>query len=172
MSESPQLSSKDGPRGHEELQSRAIYSVSLGRHLTPGFGYVELVEIDWMPRSDDNTLPEKSYFVEWAHELHKAMEKAGRDIRIDPNTCNILREEGYVDVQEKTMKLYHNPWLTGGDDETIGRWFNLTLTHGLQGMSMAPFTRYLGWTPDQVNKFVDKVRHEICLLRHHGYCTL
>ena len=144
----------------------------LASHLTPGVGYVELVEIEWTPRSDDNTLPENSYFARWASELYKAMDKAGRDMRVDPNTCNILRDQGFVDVQEKTFKLYHNPCRTGEVDEQIGRWFNLSLTHGLQGMSMAPFTRYLGWTPGEVNKFVEKVRHEICLLRHHGYCTL
>lgn len=152
-------------------ERRVTYSVLLVRHLTPGFGYVELVEIDWTPRYEGNTVPTTSHFIEWAGELHKAMERAGRDIRIDPNTCNILRELGFVDVQEKTMKLNHNPWRTG-DDEMIGRWFNLTLTHGIHGMSMEPFTRYLGWTPEEVNKFVDKVRHEICLMRHQGYCTL
>lgn len=153
-------------------ERQIVYSILLARHLTPGFGYVELVEIDWMPKYDDDMRPEKSYFREWAEKLHEAMEKAGRGIQIDPNTCNILRELGFVDVQEKTMKVYHNPCHAGGDDEKIGRWFNLTLTHGLQGMSMAPFTRYLGWTPERVNNFVDKVRHEICLLRNRGYCTL
>ena len=148
------------------------YLLSLARHLTPGVGYVELVEIDWTPRSDDNTLPENSCFARWANELHRAMDKAGRDIRVNPNTCNILREQGFVDIKEKTFKLYHNPWLKGGLDEQIGRWFNLSITHGLQGMSMAPFTKYLGWERAQVNKFVEEVRHEICLLRHHGYCTL
>lgn len=144
----------------------------MDRHLTPGFGYIELVEIDWTPRSDDNTLPENSYFVKWADELYKAMDKAGRDMRVNPNTCDILRQQGFVDVQEKTIKLHYNPWITGGREEELGRWFNLALTHGLQGMSMAPFTRYLHWSPDEVNTFVDRVRHEICLLRHHGYCTL
>lgn len=144
----------------------------LDRHLTPGFGYVELVEIDWTPRSDDNTLPVDSYFARWANELFKAMDKAGRDMRVNPNMCNMLREQGFVNVREQKFKLYHNPWLTGGTEEAIGRWFNLALTHGLQGISMAPFTRYLGWSPKDVNELVDKVRHEICLLRHHGYCTL
>ncbi|SPO02326.1 related to methyltransferase [Cephalotrichum gorgonifer] len=141
-------------------------------HLKPGFGYAEFVEIDWTPRSDDNTLPVDSYFAKWANELLTAMDKAGRSMRINPNMANMLRDQGFVNVKERTIKLHHNPWITGGDDERIGRWFNLALTHGLQGISMAPFTRYLGWSPDEVNKLVAKVRHEICLLKHHGYCTL
>lgn len=130
------------------------------------------MEIDWTPRSDDNTLPEDSYFAKWAGYLYEAMEKAGRDMRINPNTSGILSEQGYVEIQEKTYKLYHNPWRTGTPDEQIGRWFNLSLTHGLEGMSMAPFTRYLNWPREEVVSFLGKVRHEICLLRHHGYCTL
>lgn len=153
-------------------ECRIIYTLLPVRHLTPGSGHVELVEIDWTPKYDDTARPLKSYFAEWAGELHKAMERAGRDIRIDPNTTDILRELGFVDVEEDRMKLYHSPWCIGGDDEKVGRWFNLTLTHGLEGMSMAPFTRYLGWTPEQVTSYLRKVQNEICLLRHHGYCTL
>ena len=133
---------------------------------------MELVEIDWTPRSDDNSLPENSRYARWVNELYKAMDMAGRDMRVDPNTCNKLRELGFVDVREQKMKLYHNPWLTGGADEGLGRWFNLTLTYALESLSMAPFTRYLNWSPQEVKSFADEVQHEICLLRHHGYCTL
>lgn len=100
------------------------------------------------------------------------MDRAGRSLRINPNTKNLLREAGFVDVEESTVKLYHNPWNRGGHTEQVGRWFNLGLTHGLQGLSLSPLTRILNMRESEVNELVGKVRHETCLLKHHGYCNL
>ncbi|CAI4218594.1 unnamed protein product [Parascedosporium putredinis] len=100
------------------------------------------------------------------------MDKVERPIRVNPATKNLLLEAGYVDVEEKVVKIYHNPWNRGGHAEQTGRWFNLGLTFGLEGLSLAPLTRILGMRESEVKELVDKVRHETCLLRHHGYCNL
>ncbi|PKS08221.1 hypothetical protein jhhlp_005163 [Lomentospora prolificans] len=141
-------------------------------HLTPGFGCVEIVDLDWTPRCDDGTFPQDSHFEKWFGLLNQAMETIGRPLKINPNTKNLLIEAGFVDVEEKVYKIYHNPWKRGGHEEQTGRWFNLGLTYGLQGMSLAPLTRIIGMGEDEVNELVEKVRHEVCLLKHHGYCNL
>lgn len=40
---------------------------------------------------------------------------------------------------------------------------------GLDGFTMAPFTRILGWTPEEVQIFMAKIRSEWGNRSMHGY---
>lgn len=155
-----------------QVSRTRILTEDTTRHLAPGSGYIEFVELDWTPRCDDDSYPRDSHFKKWVDLLNQAMDKVERPIRVNPATKNLLLEAGYVDVEEKVVKIYHNPWNRGGHAEQTGRWFNLGLTFGLEGLSLAPLTRILGMRESEVKELVDKVRHETCLLRHHGYCNL
>jgi hypothetical protein len=51
----------------------------------------------------------------------------------------------------------------------IGLWNLQNTLMGLEGLSMAPFTRALGWTKEQVEVFSARVRNEIKDGRIHAY---
>ncbi|KAF4471554.1 methyl transferase [Fusarium albosuccineum] len=54
------------------------------RHLTPGFGYVEQVEIDWTPRwDDDDKKPADSQFQHWAELFLAGMDNFNRSAGVE-----------------------------------------------------------------------------------------
>lgn len=51
----------------------------------------------------------------------------------------------------------------------VGMWNLENLANGLSGLSMATFTRLLGWTVDEVEVFLVDVRREIRDTKIHAY---
>lgn len=136
-------------------------------HLKPG-GYFEQVEIDFIPQGD---ALRGEIFQQWANDLCHAMDLAGQPIRIDEQTSQKLRNAGFQ-VQEKTIRLPFSPWPNDQQEHSIGRWMNLVLTFGIEGLTMAPFTRILKRSPEEVSDMVRDVKVEICRLRYQGFCNL
>lgn len=50
-----------------------------------------------------------------------------------------------------------------------GRWFGAGLIEGLEAMSLGPFTRVLGWTPEEVKNFLGPVKRDIQNKNIHAY---
>ncbi|KAK3355345.1 methyltransferase LaeA [Neurospora tetraspora] len=143
------------------------------KHLKPHYGFVEQVEIDWVPRSDDRSLPPDSYFSRWAEALMEAMDRAGRPMRLDSHRIQQqMTQAGLVDPHEQIIKVPINGWPEDAHDREIGRWFNLGLTQGLEALTLAPFTRILGYTPDEARDLISRVKEEIRSRKIRAYCTL
>lgn len=142
------------------------------RHLKPGFGWLEHVEIDMEPRCDDHTAPPNSKFVEWSAALLDATARAYRPLAYNRETGAMLQRQGFVDIQERVIKVPLNPWEKDPHAKDIGRWYNLGLTQGLQALSLGPFTRMLGWEPAQVEALTAEVKREVCAKKFHFYCNM
>ncbi|KAL0767978.1 hypothetical protein CaCOL14_008953 [Colletotrichum acutatum] len=140
------------------------------RHIKPG-GYIEQVEIEWIPRSDDNTLTPDSPLVFWGENLRHAMHRYGQSIDII-DTKKELHAAGFTDITEKMIRLPTNPWSQNPMEEELGRWFNLGLTHCLEGLTLAPFIQVERWPKHDVDRLVDDLKKEICRLNVHAYCRM
>ncbi|KAJ0286754.1 hypothetical protein COL940_002896 [Colletotrichum noveboracense] len=154
-------------RDWQQLYNRSF------RHLKPG-GFIEQVEIEWGFRCDDNTLSPNSPLRQWGVVLSQAMRRFGAPIDIF-DTKAALESMGFTNFSQQVINLPINPWVRPDEhEEELGRWFNLGLTHGLQAMTMAPFTRYAPepWTANQVNQFVEVLKQELCRLSVHAYCRM
>ncbi|KAH6977627.1 hypothetical protein EDB80DRAFT_692346 [Ilyonectria destructans] len=104
-------------------------------HLKPG-GYIEHVEIDWVPQCDDNSLPPTSSLIKWASKLLDAMDQHGRPMRVHPRkTRRELELAGFQDISETVIKAYCNPWPEETHEKEVGKWFNLGLSQGLTALS-------------------------------------
>ncbi|KXH69618.1 methyltransferase domain-containing protein [Colletotrichum salicis] len=147
----------------------ALYRKSF-RQIKPG-GYIEQVEIEWLPRSDDNTLATNSPLAIWGDNLRSAMGRYGQPIDII-DTKTELHAAGFTEITEKVIRLPTNPWSQIPAEEELGRWFNLGLTHCLEGLTLAPFIRVLGWQRDDVDRLVDDLKKDICRLNVHAYCRM
>jgi hypothetical protein len=107
------------------------------RHLNPGTGCIEQVEIDWVPCCDDGSLPEDSALHRWSSKLSHAMEMYSRPIRVQPELVrHQLEAVGFVDIEEAISRLYFNPWPSNESDKEIGKWFNLAFSHSLEALSI------------------------------------
>jgi hypothetical protein len=146
--------------------------LTLSRHLKPGYGWMEHVEIDMTPRCDDNTLPPNSQLVAWSRYLLEATARASRPLAYNTETRTMLERQGFVEIQEQVIKVPLNPWPADPHLKDIGRWYNLGLTQGLEALSLGPFTRVNLWTKADVDRLIAEVKKEVCSKRFHAYCNM
>ncbi|KAI9682341.1 MAG: Secondary metabolism regulator lae1 [Caeruleum heppii] len=138
-------------------------------HLKPGYGSFEHVEIDLEPRCDDGTLPSSSPLVRWWQYVAEATQRVNKPLAYNPWTRHMLRQAGFVDIQEQVIRAPLNSWPADQRMRDIGRWYNLGLTEGLEAFSLAPLTRVNRWHIDDVRRIVKDVKREMCNKRIHAY---
>jgi hypothetical protein len=142
----------------------------ISRHLKPGVGWIEQVEIDLQPRCDDGTLPRDSYLIQWYNYLKEATNRFHKPIEYQHTTRQMLESAGFIDVQEQVIRAPLNSWPSDPHQKQIGRWYNLGLTDGLEALSLGPFTRVNRWSADEhVRPLVKEVKKEIALNKIHAY---
>jgi hypothetical protein len=140
------------------------------RHLRPGSGWIEHVEIDLEPRCDDHTLSPDSQVVRWYGYLRDATARAYRPIAYERNTRQLLEAAGFIDIQETIIRAPFNSWPNDPHQKEIGRWYNLGLTEGLDALSFAPFTRSNQWDlHEHVKPLLASVHREIMNRKIHAY---
>jgi hypothetical protein len=141
-----------------------------GRHLKPGTGWIEHVEIDMEPRCDDYTLSPESMLFKWYRWLADATVRVSRPIAYEHRTRQLLQSAGFIDIQETVIRVPYNSWPNDPHQKDIGRWYNLGITEGLDALSFAPLTRVYQWDLNaHVKPLLDQVRREICNRKVHAY---
>ncbi|KAI8283107.1 putative methyltransferase tdiE [Colletotrichum sp. SAR11_240] len=145
-----------------------IYLTKCFENLTLG-GWLELQEADVWPFSDDNTFPKDSAFARMAVLLKEAAAKMGRPWFDLPSLKTIMLEVGFVDVRLKLHKWPINDWPKDQRYKNIGTWTYDNVTNGLEAMVMAPYTRALEWTRNEVNIFLVDVRKDLKNRHFHAY---
>ncbi|KAF6808582.1 methyltransferase domain-containing protein [Colletotrichum sojae] len=129
-------------------------------NLTPG-GYLELQEIDLMPKCDDGTLKPDAAMVRCFALLGEAANIVGRPFQDIPGLADIMREIGFVDIHIKTVKWPSNTWPKDNHHKLLGAWSNENFLRGIEAWTLAPLTRALGWKRAEVDVFLIDVRNEI-----------
>lgn len=79
---------------------------------------------------------------------------------------------GYVDVVIKELALPIGPWPADQTLKAAGYHQLCAMLKGLAGISLRFFTRYLGWTAQEVEILVAKVRAEWRKPSLHSYWPL
>lgn len=118
-------------------------------HLKPG-GWMESQEVMPKPYSDDNSIPKDWPFMEWFEYGDKAAMEIGRPVRIANRLKKWYEEAGFLDVREEVFKLPMNPWPEDEPFKTLGRMSEENWLEGLSAMSMAPFSRSLEWSKQEI----------------------
>ncbi|KAK5651806.1 hypothetical protein OQA88_11674 [Cercophora sp. LCS_1] len=137
-------------------------------HLTPG-GYVEFSDFVFPPLSDDGTLKPNSPLSRWAEyglECGRLME---RELDSATKYKRQLEEAGFVGVVERGFKWPVNGWARDPKLKELGHWAEANFVEGLYGMSVAGFTRFLGWGIEELESFLVDVKKEIGNRRVHAY---
>lgn len=140
------------------------------RHLKPGYGWIEQVEVDLRPQCDDGTLRPDSHISQWYQYLADATARVSKPIAYESNTGYILRQAGFIDIQETVIRAPYNSWPADPHQKEIGRWYNLGITEGLEALSLAALTRVNRWDADQhVRPLLAAVRNEMNSRKIHAY---
>lgn len=150
------------------VKDHAQLYANVYRALKPG-GWFEISEMECGTFSDDGSVPENSPSVRWWTLLEEAFEKLERPILKIDEYPGLFREAGFVDVQDRLLKRPTNDWPKDPRMKEIGRFSCLNFLEGLAGFSMAPFTRVLRWSPEEVEVLLAQVRKETTRRKVHGW---
>ncbi|KAK1545492.1 hypothetical protein CPAR01_02994 [Colletotrichum paranaense] len=137
-------------------------------NIAPG-GYLELLENQVDPVSDDNTLPKDSSIHEYVNLIRSGSEKMGR-VFIDVSTLkSLVLEAGFVDVELRIFKWPMNGWPKDEKYKKLGLWCYENFSSALEAVCMALLTRVHCWTRDEVNVFLVDVRKDLKNRSYHAY---
>jgi len=136
--------------------------------LEPG-GYLEVHDIDFVIRCDDGTLPDDSALVKWHNTMHEGGSKAGFPLDAISHVPDMMRGAGFEDIVAIPIKWPINPWPKDPKHKELGLWALGNFSWGCESMSLALFTRALGWSADEVKVFMGQVRGDLKKKRYHAY---
>ncbi|KAJ0367957.1 hypothetical protein COL26b_011024 [Colletotrichum chrysophilum] len=145
-----------------------VFLTKVFDNLTPG-GYFELQELEVFPRSDDGTLTPECQLSQCMKYVHEAFEIFGRSFQQIPDLVRVMEDVGFVDVKMSLFKWPSNTWPKDPKYKELGDWNNENINNGFVAITMAPFTRALGWTKEEVHVFLPGVRKDLNDKSIHAY---
>lgn len=141
---------------------------NLDRNLNPG-GWLEMQEISVPVCNDDGTMTPDHAVYKWTHHLLEASHRVGQSLDNPPRYAQWMREAGFVNVQHRVFKWPLNPWPKDKKHKLLGLWTLANFLDGIEGFTMARFTRVLGWQPAEVQRFLVDVRKDSKNKSIHNY---
>ncbi|KAJ9644710.1 hypothetical protein H2199_003673 [Coniosporium tulheliwenetii] len=137
------------------------------RHLKPG-GWIEQVEMAPGFRSDDGTV-EREAIGMW-HDLGvKCGEANGKTFRVMYDMRRWIEEAGFKEVVETVYKWPIGSWPKDKKWKEIGRWSRLHIETGLESWSLAVLTRVMGWSVQEAQILIAKVKANLRDPSIHGW---
>lgn len=139
-------------------------------NLNPG-GWVEFQETIIYFQSIDGSI-EGTALQRWNTLLLQGIRSMGRSATEALRCKNYLAEAGFINLNEKKFAVPMNPWAKGKDQKTVGAMQMMNNLEGVDGITLAVFTRALGWTPSDVEQLLIDVRRDMKDLNIHAYITV
>jgi hypothetical protein len=154
------------------IRSWPKYLAETYRTLRPG-GWVEAQEFDLLPLSDDNSFPPNSAILQWHEAFHDGMLKGGCNMHVSASEIKgYMEDAGFVNIGVKEVQLPMSPWSSDKKLKEAGAFCMLSMMDDLSGMSLAVFTRLLGWEKTELEVFLALVKKEWRMKSVHGYWPL
>ncbi|KJZ77674.1 hypothetical protein HIM_02851 [Hirsutella minnesotensis 3608] len=137
-------------------------------NLKPG-GWIEILDVYLQLQSDDGTIPADCAAAKWGDYMLEAAAKLNRPLDSMTHYKSQLQDAGFVNVTQSLYKWPTNSWPKEARFKELGMWTYENLGNGASGLSMALFTRALGWKPEEVEVFLVDVRKEMRNRSIHAY---
>ncbi|KAL1977239.1 hypothetical protein VTN31DRAFT_98 [Thermomyces dupontii] len=137
--------------------------------LVPG-GWLEMQENEaWFQREDGTLPPWSKLFLE---KLDEASIRSGRRLNVAHEQKQHMIDAGFINVQDIVFKMPLAPWPDDPKMKEIGRIRGMAMNQGVEGYSLALYTRYLGWSADELRVLLAKVRSEFNDLNNRMYIAV
>jgi hypothetical protein len=137
-------------------------------NLQPG-GWFELQDLTFPVGNDDNTLTKDHAVYKWSEHMLEASRRINQDLDNPPKYAQWMRDAGFINVHQVLFKCPSNTWPKDKKQKTLGLWHLANTLDGLEGFTMAFFTRILGWKPEEVQVFLAGVREDTKNKQIHNY---
>lgn len=118
---------------------------------------------------DDGTLSEDSDLWKWMLLVMEGMEKFQRPVIAAQKWKEMMEAAGFEDVVEVVYKWPTNRWPRDQKHKELGMWSLANMDQALEPASLAPLTRALGYTKDEVLVLVSQARKVLRNTSVHAY---
>lgn len=125
-------------------------------------------ELHVHPYCDDGTMPDDYPVSKFYALLTEAFKKFGGDIHIVERLADMMRETGFVNVQEVILKVPIGTWAKNKTLRLIGMYWRMAVTDLLPAMGGKPFLS-LGMSPEEIEVFLVGVRKALADTKVHSY---
>ncbi|KIW13509.1 hypothetical protein PV08_08697 [Exophiala spinifera] len=130
---------------------------------------LEVQDISFHLRSNDGSLPEGSALAQWAGYMLQASIVLGAPLDSVESVRDIMIDVGFEDVQQKAYVWPMNSWPKAPHLKRLGTWTFYDFTSSLTGISVALFTRGLGWSATELEAFLVDVRKDMQKTSIHAF---
>ncbi|KAJ3460983.1 hypothetical protein MRS44_011850 [Fusarium solani] len=130
------------------------------KHLSPG-GYIELQAAYPPLKSDDDTGDKATDFHKWVNTICDASAKFGKPLTCAPEWKAKLEEVGFVDVQQEIRKVPMGPWPKDPKLKEIGKFQAVQEAQVIDSYTPGLFGRVLGWSEEEIQVFIAKVKRDL-----------
>ncbi|KAF7586778.1 hypothetical protein BBP40_008349 [Aspergillus hancockii] len=138
------------------------------KNLAPD-GWFEVMEPTVDIFSDDDSVSEAPNLSQWRDMLIEASAKFGKPMGAAKDYKRWMLDTGFVDVREEIYKVPFSPWAKDAKLKEMGRYQQANMLEALDAYSLALFTRFLGWSVEQIQLLLVGVRQELLDRRLHIY---
>ncbi|KAG9235803.1 UMTA methyltransferase [Amylocarpus encephaloides] len=134
------------------------YMNDMLRVTRPG-GWTQMVELYYNVQSDNGSLTEDHALRRWSH-LYLESHQGLKDLRVPLRLPAMMREAGFVDVENRMLQLPTCAWPTDQRENAIGAANRENIQRMLFALAVYPFTERLGITIQDVQLLVAQARVE------------
>ncbi|KAI7772270.1 hypothetical protein LZL87_007631 [Fusarium oxysporum] len=138
-------------------------------NLRPG-GWVEFTEWIAILQSPNHSL-NGTAFRRWNDLLEQGMRNFGTTLKYPEKFRPVLQEVGFERIIETRHGAPTNACYPGKKLQRIGHLMTQNWLFILEPLTMPVFTQGLGWSPEQVKKFLVDVKKEIGNTKYHSFMT-
>ncbi|OJJ57247.1 hypothetical protein ASPSYDRAFT_155427 [Aspergillus sydowii CBS 593.65] len=130
------------------------------QHLKPG-GFYELQEFRFEFMSQGNKEAfQNSVIDEWQKLVDEGTAKFGKPLNIAHELADKAKAAGFVNVHEDVLKIPIGSWPKDKPLKTIGQWMQVHAIESVEPLTLALFTRVLGWSEAECRVLIAKVQRE------------
>ncbi|KAI9817147.1 MAG: hypothetical protein M1827_001259 [Pycnora praestabilis] len=110
--------------------------------------------------------------MKWSDYMMEGSRRVGCNLDSSRHFAKQLTEAGFTNVHETIYKWPWGSWPKGAKEKLLGRWVRENFQDGIQGFSMAFFSRALGWSKEAVEVFLIDVRKDMRDKKKHVYLPI
>jgi ubiquinone/menaquinone biosynthesis C-methylase UbiE len=127
--------------------------------LRPG-GWLELQDIGVLEADDSQDITHTSIW-EWFTTVTKAFEMIGRSVSAAVLHKERMEEAGFEECHHEILQWPLSTWPKDPKMKELGLWSRENMIDALEALAMAPLTRILNWTPEEVQVLLARARLDL-----------